>query len=73
MKCVWQFLERSSKPISEHDMLMGKVDFGGVSSASAWNTCPRCESANMSWSTSVSPFRVIDEQEAKYVFAFLER
>lgn len=40
----------------EHEMLMGKIDFGGVSNASALNTCPRCELANMSWSTSVSPF-----------------
>ncbi len=39
----------------EDEILMGKVDFGGISGASAWSTSPRSGPTTTWWSTSASP------------------
>ena len=39
----------------EHDVLMGKVDFGGVSKRVCLEHVPEVRSATTCWSTSASP------------------
>ena len=57
---------------SRHDVLMGKVDFGGCASGSAWSTCPRRSSATTCSSTSASPSRGSTRPRPSGVFEFLE-
>ena len=56
----------------EHDVLMGKVDFGGSPSASAWSTSPRSQPSDYVLVHVGFALSRIDEAEARRVFAFLE-
>ncbi len=58
---------------SEHDMLMGKVDFGGVFKRVCLEHTPEARVGDFVIVHVGFALQVIDEAEAKQVFAFLEQ
>lgn len=57
---------------NEHDMLMGKVDFGGVSKQICLTLTPDVEVDQYVIVHVGFALHVIDESEAQQIFAFLE-
>src|SRR5690348_2186946 len=58
---------------SEHDILMGKVDFGGVYKRVCLEHTPDVKTGQFVIVHVGFALQVIDEQEANAVFEFLER
>lgn len=56
----------------EHDMLMGKVDFGGVSKQVCLAHTPEVELGQYVIVHVGFALQVIDEEEAQQIFKFLE-
>jgi len=57
----------------EHDVLMGKVDFGGVSKRVCLEHVPEAKVDEYVLVHVGFALSIIDEAEAQQVFAFLER
>lgn len=57
----------------EHDVLMGKVDFGGVMKRVCLDHVPQVEPGKYVLVHVGFALSMIDEEEAQQVFAFLER
>lgn len=57
----------------EHDVLMGKVDFGGVSKRVCLEHTPQVEINQYVIVHVGFALSVVDEEEAQQVFQFLER
>jgi hydrogenase expression/formation protein HypC len=56
----------------EHDVLMGKVDFGGVSKQVCLEHTPEVQLGQYVIVHVGFALQVVDEAEAKQIFAFLE-
>ncbi len=56
----------------EHDVLMGKVDFGGVSKQICLSMTPDVQEGQYVIVHVGFALQVIDEAEARQIFAFLE-
>ncbi len=56
----------------EHDVLMGKVDFGGVAKRVCLEHTPDVQPGQYVIVHVGFALQVVDEEEAKQVFAFLE-
>ena len=57
----------------EHDVLMGKVDFGGVSKRVCLDHVPEVETGQYVIVHVGFALSVVDEEEAKQIFSFLEQ
>lgn len=57
----------------EHDVLMGKVDFGGVFKRACLEHVPGVQPGNYVIVHVGFALSIVDEDEAKQVFAFLEQ
>lgn len=56
----------------EHDILMGKVDFGGVAKKVCLEHVPQVEVDNYVTVHVDFALSVVDEEEAQQIFSFLE-
>jgi hydrogenase expression/formation protein HypC len=56
----------------EHDVLMGKVDFGGVAKSVCLEHTPEVQLGQYVIVHVGFALQIVDEAEAKQVFAFLE-
>ncbi len=56
----------------EHDVLMGKVDFGGVSKRVCLDHTPEVQLGQYVIVHVGFALQIVDEAEAKQIFAFLE-
>jgi len=56
----------------EHDLLMGKIDFGGISKRVCLEHTPEVQPGQYVIVHVGFALQVVDEMEAKQVFAFLE-
>jgi hydrogenase expression/formation protein HypC len=56
----------------EHDVLMGKVDFGGVSKRVCLDHTPEVQTGQYVIVHVGFALQIVDEAEAKQIFAFLE-
>jgi hydrogenase expression/formation protein HypC len=61
------------KTFREHDVLMGKVDFGGVSKQVCLEHVPDVKVGQYVWVHVGFALSKIDEKEAALVFEFLEK
>lgn len=64
---------RVTRTWSEHEMRMGKVDFGGVSKSVCLEHVPEAQPGDYVIVHVGFALSRIDEDEARQVFAFLER
>ena len=71
-RCALEFPARSSRPISEDDVLMGKVDFGGIQKRVCLEHVPEATTSDYVLVHVGFALSLIDEAEAGRVFAFLE-
>jgi hydrogenase expression/formation protein HypC len=62
---------RVTEIYSEHDVLMGRVDFGGISKRICLDHVPRVQPGEYVIVHVGFALSVIDEEEARQVFAFL--
>lgn len=64
---------RVTETYREHDVLMGKVDFGGVARRVCLEHVPQVQPGNYVIVHVGFALSVVDEDEARQIFTFLER